>query len=84
MQPRAVDVFDCNLEALEASGFRCRDFGGKIAAQVLIDNAIGSDLKHDMNFCILKSACANVATQNIITAQHLNTMCYLLCFEPNY
>jgi hypothetical protein len=28
----AVDVFDCNLEAIEASGFGCRYFGGKIAA----------------------------------------------------
>ncbi len=28
----AVDVFDCNLEAIEAAGFGCRDFGGEIAA----------------------------------------------------
>jgi hypothetical protein len=28
----AVDVFDCNLEAIEAVGFGCPDFGGEIAA----------------------------------------------------
>ncbi len=28
----AVDVFDCNLEAIEAAGFGCRDFSGEIAA----------------------------------------------------
>ncbi len=27
----AVDVFDCDLEAVEASGFRCRYFGDKFA-----------------------------------------------------
>ncbi len=27
----AVDVFDYNLEAIEAVGFGCRDFGGEIA-----------------------------------------------------
>jgi hypothetical protein len=26
-----VDVFDCNLEAIEAVGFGCCDFGGEIA-----------------------------------------------------
>ncbi len=36
-----MDVFHRNLEAIEASSFGCCHFGGKIAAQVLIDNAIG-------------------------------------------
>ena len=27
----AVDVFNCDLEAVEASGFRCRYFGDKFA-----------------------------------------------------
>ena len=35
----AVDVFDCDLEAMKALGFGCRDFSGKIAAQVLGDDA---------------------------------------------
>ena len=37
----AVDIFDCNLEAIEASGFGCHDFGGKIAGHIFIGNAIG-------------------------------------------
>jgi hypothetical protein len=45
----AVDVFHCSLEAVEASSFRCRHFGGKIAAQVLVDNAIeGSKERENM------------------------------------
>jgi hypothetical protein len=36
-----VDVFHRDLEAVEASSFGFRHFGGKIAAQVLVDNAIG-------------------------------------------
>ena len=28
----AVDVFDCDLEAIEAPGFGGRDFGGEVAA----------------------------------------------------
>ncbi len=35
-----MDVFDCNLEAVEASGFGCHYFGGEIAASVLVDNAV--------------------------------------------
>ncbi len=35
-----MNVFDCNLEAVEAAGFRCSYFGGKVAAQIFIDNAI--------------------------------------------
>ncbi len=27
----AVDVLDCDLEAIEAPGFRGRDFGGEVA-----------------------------------------------------
>ncbi len=27
----AVDVLDCNLEAIEAPGFGGRDFGGEVA-----------------------------------------------------
>jgi hypothetical protein len=45
--PFAVDVFDCNLEAIEASGFGCCDFGGKIAAQVLINDAISGSKEHE-------------------------------------
>ena len=37
----AVDVFHCNLESIEASSFGCRHFGGKIADQVRVDDAIG-------------------------------------------
>jgi hypothetical protein len=37
----AVDVFDCDLEAVEASGFRCRYFGDKFVVYVLVDNAVG-------------------------------------------
>ncbi len=37
----AVDNFQNNLEAVEASSFGCHHFGGKIAAQILVDNAIG-------------------------------------------
>ena len=36
----AVDVLDGNLEAVEASGFRLCDFRRKIAAEVLVDDAI--------------------------------------------
>jgi hypothetical protein len=35
-----VDVFHHNLEAIEASSLGCRCFSGKIAAQVLGDDAI--------------------------------------------
>ena len=37
-----MDVFDHNLEAIEASGFRYCNFGGKVVTQVLVDNTIGS------------------------------------------
>ncbi len=40
-----MDVFDCDLEAIEALGFGCRYFGGNIAAQVLVDNAAGGGNK---------------------------------------
>ena len=33
-----MDVFYHNLEALEAAGFRCCYFSGKVGAQVLVDN----------------------------------------------
>ncbi len=36
-----MDVFHRNLEAVEASSFGCRHFSGKIAAKVLVVNAIG-------------------------------------------
>ena len=35
----AVDVFDGDLEAVEASGFRWCDFGCKVAAEILVDDA---------------------------------------------
>ena len=35
-----MDVLDGNLKAVEASGFRRCDFSHKIAAKVLIDDAI--------------------------------------------
>jgi hypothetical protein len=38
--PFAVDVFHCDLD-VEASSFGCHHFSGKIAAQVLVDDAIG-------------------------------------------
>jgi len=28
----AVDVFDCDLDAIDAAGFGCCDFAGEIAA----------------------------------------------------
>ena len=37
----AVDVFDGNLEAVEASGFRRCDFSCKVATEVFVDDAIG-------------------------------------------
>jgi hypothetical protein len=37
-----MDVFDHNLEAIEAPGFRCCDFGGKAVTQVFVENTIGS------------------------------------------
>jgi hypothetical protein len=44
-----VDNFHHNLEAVEASSFGCRHFGGKIAAQVLVDDAIkGSKERKNM------------------------------------
>jgi len=35
-----MDVFYHNLEAIEATGFRCCYFGGKFVTLVLVDNAI--------------------------------------------
>ncbi len=43
----AVDFFHRYLEALEALSFGCRHFGGKIAAWVLVDNAIGGRKEHE-------------------------------------
>ena len=37
----AVDIFDCNLEAVETAGLRYSYFGGKVVAQVFVDNAVG-------------------------------------------
>ena len=36
----AVDVLDCNLEAIETSCFGDRDFSGEVAAQIFIDDSI--------------------------------------------
>ncbi len=45
----AVDVFNCNLEAVETLCFGCCNFGGKVVTQVLVDNAIrGSKERKDM------------------------------------
>ncbi len=41
-----MDVFHRNLETVEASGFGCHHFGSKIAAQVLLDDAIGGSEEH--------------------------------------
>jgi hypothetical protein len=35
-----VDVLEGNLKAIEAAGFRRCDFRRKIAAKVIVDNAI--------------------------------------------
>ena len=35
-----MNVFDYNLEAIEAAGFRHSYFGGKVAAQIFTDNAV--------------------------------------------
>ncbi len=36
-----MDVFHHNLEVIEALSFGCHHFSGKIAAQILVDDAIG-------------------------------------------
>jgi len=36
-----VDVFDGDLEAVEASGFRRCDFGREVATEILVDDAFG-------------------------------------------
>ena len=36
-----MDVFDGNLEAIEASCFGDCDFGDEVAAQVFVDNSVG-------------------------------------------
>ncbi len=38
---RASDVFDGDLEAVEASGFRLCDFGREVATEILDDDAAG-------------------------------------------
>ena len=35
-----MDVFDCNLEAVEASCFGDCDFGDEVAAQIFVDNSV--------------------------------------------
>ncbi len=35
-----MNFFDCDLEAVEAAGFSCSYFGGKVDAQIFIDNAV--------------------------------------------
>ena len=35
-----MDVFYHNLESLEAAGFRCCYFSGKVVSQVLVENVI--------------------------------------------
>ena len=52
----AVDVFDGNLEAVEASGFRQHDFGGKVAAEIYVDNAVrcrknNKDVGYELLLC---------------------------------
>ena len=45
----AVDVLNCNLEAIETSCFGDRDFSGEVAAQIFIDDSIrGSKECKDM------------------------------------
>ncbi len=45
----AVDVFNCDLEAVETSCFGCCNFGGKVVTQILVDNAVrGSKECKDM------------------------------------
>ena len=41
-----MDVFYHNLETVESAGFRCCYFGGKVVAQVLVDNAIRGGEEH--------------------------------------
>ncbi len=43
----AVDVFNCNLEAVEASCFGCCYFSRKVVTQVLVDNAIRGSEEHE-------------------------------------
>ena len=42
MSTSCYGCFVHNLEAIEASGYRCCDFVGKVVTQVLVENTIGS------------------------------------------
>jgi hypothetical protein len=46
----AVDVFDCNLEAVEALGFGGSHFGGKIAAKLMMPLAVGKNQGWEMKW----------------------------------
>lgn len=56
----AVDVLNCNLEAIETSCFGDRDFSGEVAAQIFIDDSIrGSkeckDMRDEVTFSVGQS-----------------------------
>jgi hypothetical protein len=49
-------MFSINLKAVEASGFRLCDFGCKVAAEILVDDAIrgceeGENIRYEVLFC---------------------------------
>ena len=59
-----MDVFDHNLEAIEALGFRCCNFGGKVVTQVLVDNDIGS-----------REECKNMGKKVAFVVRQLGPVC---------
>jgi hypothetical protein len=53
----AVDVLNCNLEAIETSCFGGRDFSGEVAAQIFIDDSIrggieSEDVRDEVTFSV--------------------------------
>ena len=54
----AVDVLDCNLEAVETPCFGHSYLGGKVSAKIFVDNAIGSseegeDMGYEVSISVL-------------------------------
>ena len=53
-----MDVLNCNLEAIETSGFGYCDFSGKVVAEVLVKNSIGGgkgceDVRDKVSFVVM-------------------------------
>ena len=58
----AVDVFDCNLEAIEASGVGCRDISD---AKLCIQRHAGNDEKHLIVFWVQTNSTGKVAAMAV-------------------